>query len=86
MINRSHLSVVSLLGILCVSAVQAGLPETFLKQYCYKCHGPEKQKAMRRFDSLPPAIRDFRQQEQWQEIVDQLNLGEMPPEGEKQPS
>ncbi len=86
MINRSHLSAVSLLGILCGSALQAGLPETFLKQYCYKCHGPEKQKAMRRFDSLPPAIRDFRQQEQWQEIVDQLNLGEMPPEGEKQPS
>ena len=84
--GRSHLIAIALIGLFCASALQAELPKTFLKQYCYKCHGPDKQKAKRRFDTLPATIKDFRHQEQWQEIVDQLNLGEMPPEDEKQPS
>ena len=84
--NRSHLITIALLGLFSVDVLHAELPETFLKQYCYKCHGPDKQKAKRRFDTLPATIKDFRQQEQWQEIVDQLNLGEMPPEDAKQPS
>jgi len=84
--GRSHLIAIALIGLFCANALQAELPETFLKQYCYKCHGPDKQKAKRRFDTLPATIKDFRHQEQWQEIVDQLNLGEMPPEDEKQPS
>ena len=46
----------------------------------------EKQKADRRFDILSLKIGDFREQELWQEIVDQLNLGEMPPDDEKQPT
>ena len=84
--GRSHLIAIALIGLFCASALQAELPKTFLKQYCYKCHGPDKQKAKRRFDTLPATIKDFRQQEQWQEMVDQLNLGEMPPEDAKQPS
>ena len=84
--SRSHLIAIALLGLFSAGALHAELPETFLKQYCYKCHGPDKQKAKRRFDNLPAAIKDFRQQEQWQEIVDQLNLGEMPPEDEEQPT
>lgn len=84
--NRSHLIAIAVLGLFSAGALHAELPETFLKQYCYKCHGPDKQKAKRRFDTLPATIKDFRQQEQWQEIVDQLNLGEMPPEDAKQPS
>jgi len=84
--SRSHLTTIVIIGIFCASALQAELPKTFLKQYCYKCHGPDKQKAKRRFDTLPATIKDFRQQEQWQEIVDQLNLGEMPPEDEEQPT
>ena len=84
--SRSHLIVIALLGLFCASALQAELPKPFLKQYCYKCHGPDKQKAKRRFDTLPASINDFLHQEQWQEIVDQLNLGEMPPEDEEQPT
>ena len=84
--NRSDLIAIALIGLFCASALQAELPETFLKHYCYKCHGPDKQKAKRRFDTLSVTIRDFRQQEQWQEMVDQLNLGEMPPEDEEQPT
>ena len=62
------------------------MPKDFLNQYCTQCHGDEKQKADRRFDMLSQSIGDFREQELWQEIVDQLNLGEMPPDDEKQPS
>jgi hypothetical protein len=62
------------------------MPKDFLNKYCTQCHGEEKQKADRRFDMLSQSIGDFREQELWQEIVDQLNLGEMPPDDEKQPS
>jgi hypothetical protein len=55
----------------------------FLKSYCIKCHGPEKQKADRRFDELSLDIADS---ELLQDILDQLNLAEMPPEDETQPS
>ena len=67
-------------------SVHAELPRTFLKNYCFKCHGPEKQEAHRRFDQLPPAITKLEELESWQEIVHQLNLGDMPPEKEKQPA
>ena len=84
--SRSPLIGIALIWLFCASALQAELPKSFLKQYCYKCHGPDKQKADRRFDVLPASIDDFKHQELWQEILDQLNLGEMPPEDERQPS
>ena len=62
------------------------MPVDFLNKYCYDCHGAKKQKADRRFDFLTGSVEDFKQQELWQEILDQLNLGEMPPEDERQPS
>ena len=62
------------------------MPKDFVSKYCTQCHGEEKQKADRRFDMLSLSIEDFREQEMWQEIVDQLNLGEMPPDDESQPS
>ena len=67
-------------------SVHAELPRTFLKNYCFKCHGSEKQEAHRRFDQLPPPITKLEELESWQEILDQLNLGDMPPEKEKQPA
>lgn len=51
----------------------------FFTTYCVECHGPEKQKAERRFDQLalpvshPDTLTDL------QDVIDQLNLGEMPP-------
>jgi hypothetical protein len=56
----------------------------FLKTYCIRCHGPEKQEADRRFDRLQdlPARQRL---ELWQEMLDRVNLGEMPPEEAPQP-
>ena len=58
----------------------------FLNQYCVRCHGQNKQKADRRFDTLPAQIKKLSDLERYQEIVDQLNLGDMPPDDEDQPS
>ena len=52
----------------------------FLDQYCVQCHGPEKQKGERRFDTLELPISDSATLIELQDILDILNLGEMPPE------
>ena len=58
----------------------------FLQEHCIKCHGPDKQKADRRFDHLSETARSTDELELWQEILDMLNLGDMPPQDEPQPS
>ncbi len=57
----------------------------FLKTYCINCHGAEKQKGDRRFDALTAEIKTPDDALLWQEILDQINQGDMPPEDEKQP-
>jgi hypothetical protein len=61
-------------------------PKIFLEQHCYRCHGPKKQKGKRRLDTLEFPISTQLGAIQVQDIIDQLNLGEMPPEDELQPS
>ena len=60
--------------------------QSFLKSYCVKCHGPDKQKGDRRFDRLSAVESGAEDAELLQEILDQLNLAAMPPEDEIQPS
>ncbi len=59
--------------------------EPFLKQHCFKCHGPEKQKGDIRLDTLGLDLAKLENLEIWQGVLDQLNLGEMPPKKETQP-
>ena len=75
-----------LLLAICASARADEQTLTFLKQHCIRCHGDKKQKADRRFDTLPAVIKKLDDLERYQEIVDQLNLGNMPPEDETQPT
>jgi hypothetical protein len=58
----------------------------FLKTYCIECHGAEKQKGDYRFDTLKTDLSDIETLETWQNILDQLNLGEMPPKKHRQPA
>ena len=58
----------------------------FLKQYCYSCHGAKKQENDKRFDGLSNDLGQIETLERWQEILDQLNLGEMPPKDSPQPN
>jgi hypothetical protein len=59
--------------------------QPFLEQHCISCHGPKKQKNDIRFDVLSHDLTDIPTLETWQGVLDQLNLGEMPPEDEPQP-
>ncbi len=68
-----------------VANLAAFEPEAFLSTYCLECHGTEKQKGDRHFDQLDRNFSDLTTLESWHEILDQLNLGEMPPRKAKQP-
>lgn len=57
----------------------------FLQKYCVSCHGAQKQKGERRFDRLTGKIADDNSLVDLQDILDQLNLSEMPPEEARQP-
>ena len=56
---------------------------SFMDSYCYRCHGEKKQKGKLRLDNL-----EFNEESMlvWQDVVDQLSTGDMPPEDEKMPS
>jgi mono/diheme cytochrome c family protein len=58
----------------------------FLTTYCVECHGPAKQKGERRMDALTGEIADLNALVDLQDVLDQLNLGEMPPAKAKQPT
>jgi hypothetical protein len=58
----------------------------FLTTYCNDCHGAEKQKGDRRFDQLVLPVAKVDTLIEIKDILDQINLGEMPPKKSKQPS
>jgi mono/diheme cytochrome c family protein len=60
--------------------------QPFLNTYCVKCHGAHESKGERRFDRMASEIRSDNDLVDYQGILDQLNLGEMPPKKAKQPS
>ena len=58
----------------------------YLSAYCFRCHGPEKQKAGLRLDQLDPDMVSGSDTDMWQEVLDLTNVSEMPPAEAKQPS
>jgi len=57
----------------------------FLRTYCIECHGADEQKGDHRFDTLSLPATDEAGLIEIQDIIDQLNLGDMPPRKAKQP-
>lgn len=53
--------------------------QPFLSECCTSCHGEKKQKTKLRFDQLDFGISDKDKALQYQDILDVLNSGEMPP-------
>ena len=51
----------------------------FLTRYCVGCHGPDEQKAKLRLDMLDPDMIRGSDTDMWQEVLDLLNVSEMPP-------
>ncbi|MDP6443170.1 MAG: c-type cytochrome domain-containing protein, partial [Pirellulaceae bacterium] len=60
--------------------------QTFLGKYCTGCHGEKQAKGERRFHQLPQSIASDDSLVDFQGILDQLNLGEMPPPKAAQPT
>jgi len=58
----------------------------FLAEYCVHCHGGDEPSGDRAFEELAPAIYNDDSLIDYQDILDQLNLSEMPPSDEMQPS
>lgn len=58
---------------------------TFLKKHCYQCHGVENQEADLSLQKMTRNIHDTADATNWQDILDKLNTGEMPPEDALQP-
>lgn len=55
-----------------------------IAKYCLRCHGSELQEGDLRIDQLNPDLIDGKDSGFWHEVLNQLNEGEMPPEGEPQ--
>lgn len=58
----------------------------FIANYCFECHDEDVQKGERHFDQLSFPLTDEMGIISVQEIIDQLNLGQMPPKKADQPS
>jgi hypothetical protein len=76
--------------LLSVSSAEAADPAVpprvtaFLQTYCINCHGATKPKGDLRVDALKIAA-NAADVENWQLVLDNLQLGEMPPKDAKQP-
>jgi hypothetical protein len=86
MFNRS----LKIIGYLILFAVtpktQAeSQPLPFFKENCVKCHNAKKHKGDIRLDNLSETL-SAGNVEIWEEVVHNLQRGDMPPEDEKQPS
>ena len=58
----------------------------FLERHCLKCHGPRTQEADFRIDDgLPNEFLTKSVIDRWSEVLNMLNAGDMPPEGEPRP-
>ncbi len=57
----------------------------FLIEHCSTCHGPKKQKGDLRLDTLSGQFLNPQIASKWREVVNQLNLGEMPPKDKAKP-
>ncbi|NQW48745.1 MAG: DUF1592 domain-containing protein, partial [Planctomycetes bacterium] len=55
-----------------------------LAAHCLKCHGPEDTQGAFRLDTLSTAIDTIEAADRWQQVLNVLNSGEMPPDEAKQ--
>ena len=53
-----------------------------LNDHCLVCHGPKKQKAGVRLDTLDPDFIKGIHAEDWHDVLNAIQLGEMPPKGQ----
>lgn len=57
----------------------------FLARHCFECHGPEDGKAGLRLHDLGSDFSVGDNANTWKEVIDRINLGEMPPKDKLRP-
>ncbi len=57
----------------------------FLGNHCQKCHGQDLSEGELRLDLLEPNFQERESLGIWVEVLDRINLGEMPPQDEPRP-
>ena len=87
--DRMAAAIVSLLGA-ALARAQDGtefqkIVKPFFETHCVRCHGTKKQKGDLRLDRVIPDFDSTKSAGIWIEVMDNLNLGEMPPEDEPRP-
>jgi len=84
-------AIAGIVGVVCWVAPQAapadGVPSAgFLAKHCVRCHAADEPGGGIRLDTLPAsAALSTTAAERWQQVLNVLNSGEMPPDGEPQP-
>jgi len=68
------------------SLAQAQEYRSFFKQHCVQCHGPEKQKAKLRLDTLSAPGSDAKARRIWAAVIDNIDSGDMPPSKQPRPN
>ena len=53
-----------------------------VQNHCLTCHGPEKQKGGVRLDTLDTDFVNGTHAEDWHDVLNAINLGDMPPKGQ----
>jgi mono/diheme cytochrome c family protein len=61
------------------------LARPFIERHCLDCHGAKKATAGFRIDLLGADFAAASAAEGWKEVLDRINAGEMPPEGQPRP-
>ena len=69
----------------CVKADEANNYQKFFSAHCFDCHNDKKQKGKVRLDNISLKINTVEQADHWQDILDAVQSGEMPPEEEPVP-
>lgn len=57
----------------------------YLAQHCFACHGQSDRKAGLRLDDLGYDFLEGKTADVWKEVIDRINLGEMPPDDKPRP-
>ena len=60
--------------------------QQFTASYCIDCHGEKNIEGNFSISTLDTNIRDGDHYEQWRLVLEQLQFGDMPPDGARQPA
>jgi len=87
---KIHLSLTALAALLSIQshAAQTDFQRDvvpFLKKHCYECHDKDNAKAGFQVDDLTDDFLSGDTADRWHEVINQMNIGEMPPEKKPRP-